>query len=132
MRKHFSLLFLLLTLGCFPLAAQSSSPCGAPTPGQPHVCLTFVAPATPPAVTGYNIYRATTANGENYGVPLNAAPLLPITLFYYDKTCAIGTTCFYTMASIGTGGVLSAPSSEVSAQIPVPPNSPTTPAAAID
>lgn len=131
MLKLLAKIAVVLVLGCLPLAAQSS-PCGAPTPGQPHVCLTFVAPVTPPTVTGYNVYRATTAGGENYATPLNATPLLPITLFYYDKSGLIGNTYFYTIASIGTGGGLSLPSNEVQAQIPVPPNSPTSPAAAID
>jgi hypothetical protein len=76
------------------------------------------------------VYRATTAGGENYLTPLNSAPVT--TLFFNDTTDAVGTTYFYTVTAIGTGGATSAPSSEVSAQVPVPPNSPTTPAAAID
>jgi len=127
MPKPLRLLFLLLTLGCFPLAAQSS-PCGAPTPGAPKTCLTWVA-STTPGVT-YSVFRSSTAGGENYGSPLNAAPIS--SLFFADKSVTFGTTYFYTVVAVGNGGVLSAPSSEVSAQIPVPPNSPTTPAAAID
>lgn len=118
------MLFLFLAL---PVAAQSL-PCPAPTPGSPHVCLTWIA-STTPSVT-YNVYRATTAGGENFGTPLNASPIS--VLFFYDTTVAIGTTYFYKMVAVGSGGVLSVPTSEVSAQIPVPPNSPTTPAAAID
>jgi hypothetical protein len=61
---------------------------------------------------------------------LNFAPVT--TLFFNDTTDAVGTTYYYTVIAIGTGGSLSAPSSEVSAQIPVPPSGPTAPAASID
>jgi fibronectin type 3 domain-containing protein len=76
------------------------------------------------------VYRATTAGGENFAVPLNTAAIS--TLWFYDTTVAIGTTYFYKVVAVGTGGVLSLPTPEVSSPIPVPPNSPTTPAAAID
>jgi fibronectin type 3 domain-containing protein len=119
---------LAVLLLCVP--AFASSPCGtSPAPGTPHVCLTWVA-STTTTVTGYNIYRSTTTGGENYSTPLNAAPVT--TPFYNDISDATGTIYFYTVVAIGSGGALSVPSSEVSAQIPVPPNSPTTPAASID
>lgn len=120
----------LLALLLLSIPAFAASPCGAnPTPGAPHVCLTWVA-STTPTVTGYNVYRATTAGGENYSTPLNSAPVTA--LFFNDTTDATGTTYFYTIIAIGTGGALSAPSSEVSAQVPVPPSGPTAPAASID
>lgn len=124
-------LALLLVLA-LPAAAQGASPCGAPTPGVPHVCLTWVASVTPPAITGYNVYRATTAGGENFGTPLNAVVIPSTQLYFYDTTVAIGTTYFYKAVAVGTGGVLSLPTPEVSSQVPVPPNSPTAPTAAID
>jgi fibronectin type 3 domain-containing protein len=116
-------LFLLLAL---PALAQSS-PCGASIPGSPHVCLTWKA-STSSGVT-YNVYRATTSGGENYATPLNSAPIT--NLFFGDTTDVVGTTYFYTAVAVGTGGVLSPPTSEVQAQIPVPPNPPTSPGAAI-
>lgn len=115
----------ILFIAC-PVFAQSS--CPAPTPGAPHVCLTWVASTT--AGVKYNVYRTTSAGGENYASPLNASPLT--TLSFYDTSVAIGGQYFYTITAVGTGGVLSLPSAEVQAQVPVPPNSPTTPAAAID
>lgn len=126
--KSFLLSFVLLL--AMPAFVQAQSPCGPPTPGQPHVCLTFVGSTTPGTAT--NIYRATTAGAENYATPLNPSPLPATTLFFYDKTAVFGSTYFYTAAAVGTGGVLSVPSPEVSAQIPVPPNPPTSPAATID
>ena len=112
------LVFLALIL---PALAQST--CPAPTPGVPHVCLTWVASVST-GVTGYNVYRATAAGGENYATPLNSAPVTSV--MYYDTTDVVGTTYYYTVTAIGTGGVMSAPSLEVSAQIPVPPSAPTT------
>lgn len=122
----FTLLFLALTGAAF---AQSTS-CPGPTPGSPHVCLKWTDSTTTGAT--YNIYRATTSGGENYATPLNATPLVAGTTAYYDATVAIGTTYYYTACAVGPGGVLSAPTSEVSAQIPVPPNAPSTFSAAID
>jgi hypothetical protein len=100
-----------------------SSACPAPTPGSPHVCLTITA-STSTGVTGYNVYKSSTTGGENYAIPLNSTPISPTTLSYYDTTCALGSTCFYTATAIGTGGVLSPPSPEASAQVPVPPAAP--------
>lgn len=136
MSRYWQVLMVLGALAAFSLFArvhaQGASPCGAPTPGSPHVCVTWVASVTPPAITGYNLYRSTTAGAENFGTPLNTT-LIPATqTFFYDTTDVIGTQYFYKAVAVGTGGVLSQPSPEVSAQVPVPPNSPTTPSAAID
>jgi fibronectin type 3 domain-containing protein len=125
--KHFAIAVLLLV--SLRAAAQTTT-CPAPTPGSPHVCLKWVLSTT--TGVAYNVYRATTAGAENYGSPLNASPLAAGTTAYYDASVVIGTTYFYTILAVGTGGVLSAPSNEVSAQIPVPPSSPTTPSAIID
>jgi fibronectin type 3 domain-containing protein len=107
--------------------AQAASPCPAPTPGAPHVCLTWTASTT--AGVTYNVYRATVTKGENYSTPLASVPVGQ--LFYYDASVAVGTQYFYTITA-ALGGALSAPTSEVSAQIPVPPGSPGSPAANID
>ena len=116
--------FLLLLL-LSATAAAGQSPCGThtPTPGVAHVCLSWVASVTPPAVASYNVYRSTTAGGEVY----SGAPLANVTtVFYYDSTVTNGTTYYYTILAVGTGGVLSAPTPEVSA-LPVPPNAGTSP-----
>lgn len=125
----------LLWLSCLLMAPLMSlaqaSPCGPPTPGQPHVCLSWVASVPAPS-TGYNVYRATTSGKENYGVPLNTAVIPVGQNYFYDTTIVVGTTYYYTTCAVGTGGVLSVPTPEVSAQIPVPPNAPTGEAASID
>lgn len=113
-----------------PMAQSQTTSCPGPTPGQPHVCLKWIQ-STTPSVT-YNVYRSTTSGAENYTTPLNTSPLLTGSTNYYDNTVSVGTTYFYTVVAVGTGGVLSQPSSEVSAQIPVPPNTPTTLTVAID
>jgi fibronectin type 3 domain-containing protein len=82
----------------------------------------------PPA--GYNVYRSTTTGTQNFSIPLNSSPTS--NLFFLDTTVTIGTTYFYKVTAVGIGGVLSAPTPEVSAQIPMPPNPPTLPVAAID
>jgi hypothetical protein len=121
-------LLLLILFTALPVLAQSSTPCGvSPTPGQPHVCLSWQASATP-GVT-YNVYRATTSKGENYSTPLNAQPLS--TLFFYDTTVAVGTQYFYTVTA-GQGGTTSVPTPEVGAQVPVPDSAPTLPVATAD
>jgi fibronectin type 3 domain-containing protein len=122
-------LLLALIVAMLSMTALGQGlPCPAPTPGAPHVCLTWTASTT--AGVTYNVYRAITAGGENFSVPLNTSPITAV--FFYDTTVAIGTTYFYKVVAVGTGGVLSLPTPEVQAQIPVPPASPTTPAAAID
>lgn len=119
--------FLLLATN--KVYSQTTS-CPGPTPGSPHVCLKWIQ-STTSGVT-YNIYRATTSGAENYATPLNTSPLLTGSTNFYDNTVAVGTTYFYTVVAVGTGGVLSTPSSEVSAQIPVPPNTATAISIAID
>ena len=73
----------------------------------------------------FNVYRATTSGGETH--PPLASGLS--TCSYNDTTAVIGTKYFYTMTEV-VGGIESAPSNEVSAQI-VPPNAPTNPAASV-
>ena len=120
----------LLLLFALPLHAAAQSPCGPPVPGSPHVCLTWL--ASPTAGVTYNVYRATTAGGENYGVPLNAVPIPNGTLYCHDLTVAPSTTYYYTVTAVGTGGVLSTPTAEVSVQVPTPPGSPGAATAVID
>jgi hypothetical protein len=72
----------------------------------------------------FTFYRTTTAGTE--AKPPLATGLA--TCQYEDTTAVVGTKYFYT-ATQTVGGVESGPSSEVSAQIIVPPN-PTNPATA--
>ena len=130
MKLRFVVICSLLSMLCdFGAAAQTIS-CPAPTPGVPHVCLKWALSTT--SGVSYNVYRATVTGSENYASPLNAAPLVAGTTAFYDTGVVIGTTYFYTVTAVGTGGVMSTPTPEVSAQIPVPPNPATTPSAVID
>jgi hypothetical protein len=129
MKRCLVLIAVIVAFSCVGIA--QAAPCAAtPTPGTPHVCVSWTAPTTPPAVTGYNIYRATTTGAENFATPLNSS--LITSPYFYDTTDVVGTEYFYKVIAVGTGGVLGTPSSEVSAQIPLPPSSPTAPAATID
>lgn len=121
---------LLLLLLFAPAAIAQTTTCPSPTPGSPHVCLKWTDSTTTGAT--YNVYRSTTSGGENYATPLNSTPLVAGSTAFYDSTVVIGTTYYYTLAAVGSGGVLSAPTSEVSAQVPVPPNAPSALSVAID
>lgn len=122
------ILLLVIVFSTYALLAfAQTSPCGThtPTPGVAHVCVAWTAPTTGPVVSSYNVYRATTAGGEVY----TAAPLANTTsAFYYDASVVDGTTYYYTVLSVGSGGALSSPSSEVSST-PVSPSDPTSPSA---
>ena len=75
--------------------------------------------------TSISVYRSTASGGE-------AKPALTTGLAscaFTDSTAVVGTQYFYTMTAT-VGGVESAPSTEVSAQITVPP-SPTSPATTV-
>jgi len=104
-----------------------SNACGAASiPGKPQVCISWTA-STTPSVT-YSVFRSTAAGGENYASPLNVSPITGTS--YLDSTATAGTEYFYTIVAV-LGGYMSAPSSEVSVQIPTPPAAPTAPVAAI-
>lgn len=124
MKKNMLILLLLTAL---PVLASAQSPCGThtPTPGVAHVCVAWTPPTTGPTVVSYNVYRATTTGGEVY----TAAPLANVTTaFYYDASVVDGTTYYYTVLSVGSGGAISSPSSEVSS-LPVSPSNPINPSA---
>ena len=112
MKKY--LLLVILTL--FTTIAF----CQAATHG---VTLSWGNPNT--GTTTFNVYRSLTSGGEI--APPLATGLTVLT--YADNTAVVGTKYFYTVTAT-VGGVESAPSLEVSAQI-VLPNAPTNPAATI-
>jgi fibronectin type 3 domain-containing protein len=68
----------------------------------------------------FNVYRGTTAGGE--GTTPYAAGISGTS--FTDNSVTSGTTYFYYVTAVGTGGE-SAGSAEVSAQIPTPPSPPT-------
>ncbi len=69
----------------------------------------------------FNVYRSTVSGGETQ--PALASGIT--TPVFNDVTAAVNTMYYYTVTLV-VGGIESAPSPEVSAQI-VPPNAPTNP-----
>jgi hypothetical protein len=90
---------------------------------------TSAAGCVSPCTFGYNVYRGTTAGGENLSTPLNGST--PITaLTFQDTSVAVGTssvTYFYVIEAVETSGgvtLASANSNEVSATFPALPAAP--------
>ncbi len=79
-------------------------------------------------VTGYNVYRGTTAGGEST-TPLNSTPLAASATTYQDTTGVAGATYFYVIQAINAN-TTSPNSNEASATIPAnvipPPSAPST------
>ncbi len=91
------------------------------------IVLTWTAPATGYAVSGYNIYRGTVSGGEDISLPINGATPITSTT-YTDTAVGLGSTYYYIVSPINDEGEGTA-SNEVSA---TPIDTPTiaTPAAA--
>ena len=64
-------------------------------------------------ITGYNVYRGTTAGGEST-TPINSSPLAATATSYSDTTAVAGNTYFYVVKAINTPAV-SAASNEANA-----------------
>src|SRR5262249_23549107 len=79
------------------------------TNGYTEIDLSWSAPGG--TVTGYNIYRGTSAGGES-ATPLNSAPITGTS--FRDTTVSPFTTYFYTVQAVNTGGASPA-SNEASA-----------------
>jgi len=93
----------------------------ANTPGKHTVVLNWTASTT--AGVTYNIYRGT-AMGVCSGTPTPYAAGVTGTT-YTDSNVTLGTTYYYNVSAVGTGGE-SACDGEVAVQIPSPPTPPTT------
>jgi fibronectin type 3 domain-containing protein len=107
------------------ISASVPSAPGAPSgltaqAGNAKVTLTWTAPSGS-GVIGYNIYRGLSSGGES-ATPLNSSPVTSTS--YVDNTAANGTTYYYTVAAVGTGGQ-SKPSAEASATPQSAPAAPT-------
>jgi fibronectin type 3 domain-containing protein len=103
-----------------PQAVAPSAPTGlVASGGNGQVTLSWVAPASDggSAITGYNVYRGTTAGGEST-TPL--ATGVPGTTFT-DASVTNGTTYYYTVAAVNAVGV-----SPHSAEASATPNQPAT------
>lgn len=70
--------------------------------------------------TTFNVFRGTTAGGEDYNNPIATALT---TESFLDTTGVAGTTYFYTVEAV-LNGVASAPSNEGSGVFPTVPASP--------
>jgi hypothetical protein len=73
-------------------------------------------PSPSAGVTGYDIYRST-GNGL-FTAPLNSTPVPPSTMGFTDSTVVAGQTYQYIVTALGTTGVQSADSNEVTVTIP--------------
>jgi chitinase len=68
-------------------------------------------------VVGYNVYRSSTSGGEGSTTPLNGSTPINGTT-YADATVTAGATYYYEVTAVGSDGVQSADSTEVSATVP--------------
>ncbi len=76
-------------------------------------------------VTGYNVFRGTTAGGEST-TPLNSSPLSSSTTTFHDTTATAGTTFFYVVKAInGTGSSSSSNEQAATAASTTAPGAPT-------
>ena len=95
-------------------STQSSTLAGT---GAHDVVLTWNA-STSAGILGYNIYRGSTAGGESI-TPLNSTPVNAIS--YVDNTVTAGSTYYYRVTAVETGGTTqTSDSNEASATVPTP------------
>jgi hypothetical protein len=74
--------------------------------------------STSSGVEGYNVYRGTGSGGEST-TPLNSTPITATT--YTDENVTAGTTYYYVVTAVATGGTTqSVDSNEASATVPTP------------
>ena len=125
---------LIIAVGLAAICAPSANAQvpGAPTsvtatPGDSKIAIGWTAPSG--TITGYNVYRGTTANGES-ATPINTSAISAAAIKYTDTSVAggppnNGTQYYYQVAAINSSGV-GTKSSEVTA-IPVAiPTAPST------
>jgi fibronectin type 3 domain-containing protein len=97
---------LLAITGVGAVAAPTSLAADSSVPGQ--VSLTWTAPAG--TLTGYNVYRGTSAGGESTS-PLNSTPLGAGVTSYVDSSVVAGNSYYYVVQAVN-GPVASASSNE--------------------
>jgi titin len=115
-----------------PAVTAPAAPAGLKaTPGNTTAALSWTAPANGgSAITGYNVYEATTSGAENYSAAVNGSILLTGTT---DSVTGLtnGTTYYFTVKAVNTVG--SSPASDEAwaapATTPVVPGAPTSVAA---
>ena len=99
------------------LLVSSSAATGtgaAATPVQHSVALSWSPSSS--SITGYNVYRGTVSSGPYTKIN----PSLDTTTSYTDSTVQSGQTYFYVTTAVGTDGVESSYSNQVTAVVPTP------------
>jgi fibronectin type 3 domain-containing protein len=121
-RDTFSLVLvasLLLISGCVmgnKSASGSPSPTPTPTATAHSVAITWQ-PSPSTNLQGYKVYRGQTSGGPYTSI---AGTLAASVQQFTDSSVLSGQAYFYVITSIDLNGLESAPSPEVSAQIPTP------------
>jgi archaellum component FlaF (FlaF/FlaG flagellin family) len=107
----------MATLSIADNAPGSPQPVSLSGTGDHNMVLAWNASPTT-GVTGYNVYRGTTAGGES-STPLNSTPVSGTT--YKDESVTAGATYYYVVRAIAADGVTeSADSNEASATVSSP------------
>ena len=96
-----------------PAVSVPAAPAGiVATPGGTDVAITWTAPLNGgSAITGYDLYEATTSGEEDYSTPVNGATLIPVTSTTVTGLTT-GTKYYFTLKAVNTVGS-SAHSAEV-------------------
>jgi hypothetical protein len=94
-----------------PTPVPSPTPTPTPSPSAHSVALTWSASSSS-GVIGYNVYRSTTASGSYTRVG-NV-----VGTSFTDSTVQGGHTYFYTVTTVNSANLESAPSSPISATVP--------------
>lgn len=108
---------LVYNAGC-NMNGSSASPATVPPPGPVAHSVSLAWQASPSSnLQGYKVYR-----GQSSGGPYSpiSSVLTTGTLQFTDSGVTGGKTYFYVITSIDLSGLESAPSPEVSAQVPTP------------
>jgi hypothetical protein len=74
--------------------------------------------STTPAVTGYNVYRATTPGA--FTKPLNSSPLPASTTQFTDTSVQSGQTYYYVVTAVNSLALESDPSNQALGSVPTP------------
>ena len=79
---------------------------------------------SPSSNVGYNVYRGTSAGGEDFSTPLNGGTPIQSSnsnITHSDASVSPGATYFYKVKAVDlTSGLESTPSNEVTATLPNP------------
>lgn len=125
-REVLQILVLVLALsgcvgllsGCMASKSSATTPTPSPTPTpapSPHTVALSWSASPSPNLQGYRVYRSQVSGGPYNGI---SGTLTATTLAFTDSTVSSSQSYFYVITSLDVNGLESAPSMEVSAQIP--------------